>query len=228
MADKSLPRLKSSHSNHLQSASSSFSFVSPVAITNYAATPTNGIPPMPSPSAVPAEAFNGLTFMTLDRFVTSVRPIYTAISGANRLLNWDSNNDLCVENIRSLPASERVFLISSGSQGRIVVPQIHALPQVHAIYIHCANVEPNQQWASEYSKVRVVCSDAKKSLIPQFAADVAQALLEWGTALLDGEGKPADAKRGFEKALDILKRYAKSQECLELLRNIEDQLKRCA
>ena len=55
-----------------------------------------------------------------------------------------------------------------------------SLPQVYAIYIYCANVNYHLQWAAGYYKVRVVCNDDDKYLIPQFAVDVAQANIDWG------------------------------------------------
>ncbi|CAF4257512.1 unnamed protein product [Rotaria sordida] len=48
---------------------------------------------------------------------------------------------------------ESVVLIVSGSYGRQIVPEIHNLTQLLAVYVYCANLEPNVQWTKNYTKV---------------------------------------------------------------------------
>ncbi|CAF3112951.1 unnamed protein product [Rotaria sp. Silwood2] len=82
----------------------------------------------------------------------------------------------------------------------------HDLPQLYCIYVYCADVIYNQIWANSYSKIRVVCNNDDKYLLPQFAVDVTQVNIDWGNALLDA-GKYDEAEKKFEKALDNLTRY---------------------
>ncbi|CAF5219427.1 unnamed protein product, partial [Rotaria magnacalcarata] len=107
--------------------------------------------------------------------------------------------------------NKRTFFISSGGLGKSVIPKIHELPQVYAIYIYCADVIFHQEWASKFSKIRVVCNDDDKVLLPQLAVDVAQANVDWGNALVT-EGNRAAAKEKFEKALANLTKYARNPD----------------
>ena len=45
----------------------------------------------------------------------------------------------CHDYITSLSSQDRLVLIVSGQYGQKLVPQIHSLRQVSAIYIYCAN-----------------------------------------------------------------------------------------
>jgi hypothetical protein len=44
-------------------------------------------------------------------------------------------------------------LIVSGQFGREIVPKIHQLEQLSAIYVYCMNKEANEQWAKDFLKV---------------------------------------------------------------------------
>ncbi|CAF4748596.1 unnamed protein product, partial [Rotaria sp. Silwood2] len=48
--------------------------------------------------------------------------------------------------------NETIVLIVSGSYGRQILPEIHNLTQLLAVYVYCANLEPNIQWAKNYTK----------------------------------------------------------------------------
>ncbi len=49
--------------------------------------------------------------------------------------------------------NEKIILIVSGRLGRELVPQIHHLKQIVAIYIYCANMKEHEQWSNIYDKV---------------------------------------------------------------------------
>ncbi|CAF1489639.1 unnamed protein product [Rotaria sordida] len=109
--------------------------------------------------------------------------------------------------IREKCVNKRTFLITSGGRGKNVVPQIHDLPQLYAIYVYCQDVEGHQKWVSKFSKVRIICN-VDRVLHPQLAVDVAQANIDWGNALLNA-GKRDEAKTKFQKALDNLTKHVK-------------------
>lgn len=183
----------------------------------------------PPPQRLPAQAidlkkFKGFKFVVLDAMVIETRDIYDEISGTFQWETCENNSERCVKLIQEY-TDRRIFLIASGSLGRQVVPIIHDLPQVYAIYIHCADVQSNQQWALQYCRVRIVCNDDDKYLLPLFAADVAQANIEWGDALLR-DGKKDKAKEKYNKALRNLTSYAHSQDP-QSINEVNDKLNDC-
>jgi hypothetical protein len=60
---------------------------------------------------------------------------------------------MCEQCIQSLAQDKRCVLVVSGRLGLRMVPQIHHLQQVPAIYVYCMNKESNEQWALQYPKV---------------------------------------------------------------------------
>ncbi|CAF1380399.1 unnamed protein product [Rotaria sp. Silwood1] len=130
--------------------------------------------------------FNRLKFVWLDPLLFETRDIYDQISG---MFQWEmcESQYQCVNYICNECANKRVFFITCGSLGTKVVPLVHDLPQLYCIYVYCADVIYNQIWANKFSKIRVVCNNDDKYLLPQFAVDVAQANIDWGNALLNAE-----------------------------------------
>ena len=167
----------------------------------------SGLQPPPA-QAIDLATFKGMRFVTLDGCQLETREIYDTISGTFQWEMCESQDDRCMKFIREQCAGKRVFLITSGSLGRRVVPTIHDLEQIYAIYVYCADVPYNQEWACKYAKVRVVCNDDDKYLLPQLAVDVAQANIEWGDAFVK-DGKRDKAKEKYQKALENLTIYAK-------------------
>jgi tetratricopeptide (TPR) repeat protein len=55
--------------------------------------------------------------------------------------------------------SEEAFIISSGSLGRQIVPKIHDMPQVRAIYIFCGDRTRHAEWAKGWEKIKGVHTD---------------------------------------------------------------------
>ncbi|CAF4734433.1 unnamed protein product [Rotaria sp. Silwood1] len=51
---------------------------------------------------------------------------------------------------------EKAFVICSGALGQHLVPEIHRMAQVHAIYVFCGNKALHEQWAKEWPKVEGV------------------------------------------------------------------------
>ncbi|CAF1247162.1 unnamed protein product [Rotaria magnacalcarata] len=164
-----------------------------------------------APQLIDLKTFKGFKFVTLDGLVIETRSVYDEISGTYKWEMCESQEDRCIDFIRNKCTNKRTFFISSGGLGKSVIPKIHELPQVYAIYIYCADVIFHQEWASKFSKIRVVCNDDDKVLLPQLAVDVAQANVDWGNALVT-EGNRAAAKEKFEKALANLTKYARNPD----------------
>ncbi|CAF3301109.1 unnamed protein product [Rotaria sp. Silwood2] len=168
--------------------------------------------------------FKRFKFVLSDPLQIETRDIYDIISGT---FQWEivDTQDSCVSYIRTKCTNYRVFLITSGVFGRNIVPLIHDLPQVYGIYVYCANVFYHQQWAKLHYKVRVVCNHDDLYLVPQFAADVAQANNDWGNALLNA-GKCNEAKEKFKKAMENINKYARCADPV-MINEIKQNLKEC-
>ncbi|CAF3673800.1 unnamed protein product [Rotaria sp. Silwood1] len=166
--------------------------------------------PLPA-QPIDLTTFKGLKFVALDGLLIETRDIYDQISGTIQWEMCESQEDRCMSYIRDQCANRRTFLMTSGGLGKNVVPKIHDLPQLYAIYIYCADVVHHQEWACKYSKVRVVCNNDDLYLLPQLAVDVAQANIDWGDALLKS-GKRDEAKKKFLKADENLTKYVKNPD----------------
>jgi tetratricopeptide (TPR) repeat protein len=63
--------------------------------------------------------------------------------------------DLCHDYLRTMEKT-KALVITSGSVGRDIVPKIHGLKQVDAIYIFCADRSRHAEWTQEWVKVKGV------------------------------------------------------------------------
>jgi hypothetical protein len=185
---------------------------------------TSGLQP-PLAQSIDINSFKGLKFVTLDGFQIETREIYDKISGTFQWEMCESQVDHCISYIKEKCVDKRVFLVTSGSLGRTVVPAVHDLPQVYAIYIYCADVVSNREWSNKFTKVRVVCNNDDQDLLPQLAVDVAQADMEWGDALVK-QGKRDKAKEKYEKALKNLSEHAKHPDPL-MINKVKGKLEEC-
>jgi hypothetical protein len=170
-------------------------------------------PPFKPLAAQPIDlnTFKGFKFVTLDALQIETRDVYDKISGTFKWEMCESQEDRCIDCVRDECQNRRVFLVSSGSLGERIIPKIHDLPQVYAIYIYCANVKYHKSWGDKFAKVRVVCDNDDLYLLPQFAVDVAQANIDWGDALLK-QGTRDKAKEKFQLAHDKLNNYARNHD----------------
>ncbi|CAF4523300.1 unnamed protein product, partial [Rotaria sp. Silwood2] len=67
------------------------------------------------------------------------------------------------ECIRSLEenSEEASFVISSGALGQHLVPDIHGMPKLDAIYIFCGNKQRHEAWAENWTKIKGVHTTIK-------------------------------------------------------------------
>ena len=70
----------------------------------------------------------------------------------NHLRTYDNANE-CEQYIRKI-TQEKIILIVSGFLGRQIVPRLHDLPQFVACYVFCQDKKANEEWATQYQKVR--------------------------------------------------------------------------
>jgi tetratricopeptide (TPR) repeat protein len=81
----------------------------------------------------------------------------------NYIRTFTDQNE-CLEYISTIH-DERIFLIASGSLGEIIVPKIHNLSQISAIYIFCGDIVKHNQWSKLFSKIRGVFNDENSLMI---------------------------------------------------------------
>jgi hypothetical protein len=70
----------------------------------------------------------------------------------NHLRTFDDQNE-CEQYISYASNQDRFVLIVSGRLGRQIVPEIHHLRQLSAIYVYCSDKKLNEEWAKNYTKV---------------------------------------------------------------------------
>lgn len=181
----------------------------------------------PPPERLPAQpidlnTFKGFKFIQFDKMLLETREIYDDISGTFQWKLFQDLDEYCTNYIERDCMNRRVFIIASGSIGSKAVPIIHDLPQLYAIYIFCADVESNEQWALQYRKVRIVCNDDDNYLLPLFAVDVAQADIEWADALVKA-AKYDKAREKYNKALTNLTRYTRFRD-VKMINDVKQKL----
>lgn len=64
------------------------------------------------------------------------------------------DSDQCEQYIRNLSSNDRLILIVSGRFGQQILPGIHNLRQVIAIYVYCMHKQSNEQWTKKFNKVK--------------------------------------------------------------------------
>ena len=70
-------------------------------------------------------------------------------------VNIFTQQDQCVHFLNETK-NEKAFIIISGSLGQHLVPDIHVLPQLDAIYIFCGDKSRHEQWTKKWAKIKGV------------------------------------------------------------------------
>ncbi|CAF1342373.1 unnamed protein product [Adineta steineri] len=84
----------------------------------------------------------------------------------NQLKNVVNDVNLCTEPNQCIQVlnkvdKEHAFVITSGSLGQHLVPEIHDMPQVDAIYIFCGDKSRHQGWAQNWTKIKGIHTNIK-------------------------------------------------------------------
>ncbi|CAF0841626.1 unnamed protein product [Adineta steineri] len=75
-------------------------------------------------------------------------------------VNLCTQSNQCIEALNKVD-KEQVFVITSGSLGQHLVPEIHGMPQLDAIYIFCGNKSRYEGWAQSWKKIKGVHTNIK-------------------------------------------------------------------
>jgi tetratricopeptide (TPR) repeat protein len=71
-----------------------------------------------------------------------------------------TQSDECIHFLNTINV-EKVFVITTGYLGQHLVPDIHDLPQLDAIYIFCGNKSRHEQWTKQWIKIKGIHTDIK-------------------------------------------------------------------
>ncbi|CAF1440021.1 unnamed protein product [Adineta steineri] len=77
-----------------------------------------------------------------------------------------SNINLCTEpnqciQVLNKADKQQAFVITSGSLGKNLVPKIHDMPQLDAVYIFCGDKSRHQGWTQNWTKIKGVHTNIK-------------------------------------------------------------------
>jgi hypothetical protein len=87
-------------------------------------------------------------------------------------LKYFSTVDKGLEYIRQ-NSQKAIFFVSSGTIGKIIVPQIADLPQIKGIYIFCGNISHHTEWAGEYADKISAMLEHQDNLLERLTRDIA-------------------------------------------------------
>ncbi|CAF0790757.1 unnamed protein product [Adineta steineri] len=84
-----------------------------------------------------------------------------------QLKNVVNDVNLCTEPNQCIQAlnqvdKERAFVITSGSLGQHLVPEIHDMPQLDIIYIFCGDKSKHEGWTQNWTKIKGVHTNIKE------------------------------------------------------------------
>ncbi|CAF1185774.1 unnamed protein product [Adineta steineri] len=76
-------------------------------------------------------------------------------------VNLCTEPNQCIQVLNKVD-KERAFVIISGSLGEHLVPEIHGMPQLDAIYIFCNNKSGHEGWTQNWTKIKGVHTNIKE------------------------------------------------------------------
>ncbi|CAF3744987.1 unnamed protein product [Rotaria sp. Silwood1] len=88
---------------------------------------------------VETDAHNQATYKNLQQILTNVRKF--------------TDCNACEQWLKNYCAKEKIILIVSGKFGQVIMPHIHDLESIVAIYIYCLKSTRYEAWARKYSKI---------------------------------------------------------------------------
>lgn len=96
----------------------------------------------------------------IDQFGDDHRNTLTQLRSIVNDVNIFTQRDECIDFVTEVE-DIKVFLIVENTIDREVVPLIHDIPQLDAIYVFCDNKVGHEQWAKEWAKVKGIHTETK-------------------------------------------------------------------
>ncbi|CAF5031646.1 unnamed protein product, partial [Rotaria sp. Silwood1] len=90
---------------------------------------------------------------TIDPNNEHCQQILAELRGVVNQINPCTTTVQCVQWLNK-SNEETSFVISSGAFGQKLVPDIHEMPKLDAIYIFCTSTEHHEQWAKNWTKIK--------------------------------------------------------------------------
>ncbi|CAF1091380.1 unnamed protein product [Didymodactylos carnosus] len=141
-----------------------------------------------------------IIFLRLDPYLEGEeREKYKNLAAPSLWKFYHNAND-CENLLRSECRGKHVFLISSGQLGQQLVPTVHDLPQLTAVYIHCGDIDRHQKWSRNFKKVKLVCWDDGKELFSHLFKDVIQLHIDIGDKYMREKKRP-EAVDSYSEAM---------------------------
>ena len=94
----------------------------------------------------------------LSNSISNLRNTGDALESARSLINHlktFENIIECEQFIRSVSDNDRIVFIVDDLLGQQIIPRIHQLQQVFAIYVYSTERQPNELWFKQFSKVTI-------------------------------------------------------------------------
>lgn len=143
----------------------------------------------------------------LDSHINRLPSFYDDVLGITMIDYCFDDKNKCLKLINQDYQDGIIFFLCSGGLAAELIPSIHALPQLYAVYILCGDIDRHKIWALKYEKVRVVGFDERKERFPAFSIDFAKLHEQFG-----------DARVALGENHAGIKRYKKVQKILEFLK----------
>ncbi|CAF1499198.1 unnamed protein product [Rotaria magnacalcarata] len=131
-------------------------------------TSVNTALPIPkSPSDIEIEYLETFTLVWLDQHIDddeNNRILEKRLRQYITYLVTFDNQKLCEQWLQNRSTDEKIFFIVTGESGKKILPIIHDLRSIIAIYIFCWRPELHINWAKAYSKIRNIISKSEELL----------------------------------------------------------------
>ncbi|CAF0771978.1 unnamed protein product [Adineta steineri] len=97
---------------------------------------------------------------SIDQTNTDCQNTLTQLRAVINDVTMCSQSNECIEFLDKFKG-EKAFVITSGSLGQHLVPEIHGMPNLDAIYILCGNISYHQQWTKDWNKIKGIHNNIK-------------------------------------------------------------------
>ena len=84
-------------------------------------------------------------------------------------------------------ANKKIFFISSGTIGKLMVPELVKLPQIQGIYIFCGSIAHHVEWATEYYENISAMLEHQDDLLTRLTRDIGKYVEKKGDEHKDNE-----------------------------------------
>ncbi|CAF1522358.1 unnamed protein product [Rotaria magnacalcarata] len=122
---------------------------------------------------------------------------------------------------------KKIFFISSGTIGKIIVPEIANLPQIQGIYIFCGNISHQVIWAGDYVDKITAMFEHQDNLLERLTQDIAKYVESKGDQYkTDGDNVEARNCYSWSKKLLVRRKMLGDCSLERLIANITEKIEK--